>query len=88
MFTYWLHLLAEPPTCCVGTLDRLRTASGQVLSADVVITNADPSFVYRNMLPASDAPPGRRRAAAWASDSAAVPGFLPELASRNPRLHI
>jgi phytoene desaturase len=45
-----------------GRATGVRTSAGRTLHADVVVSNADPSFVYRHMLPAADAPRGHRRA--------------------------
>ncbi|MGK7313454.1 MAG: phytoene desaturase family protein, partial [Candidatus Longimicrobiales bacterium M2_2A_002] len=45
-----------------GRVTGVRTEDGTEVPADVVVSNADPSFVYRHMLPASAAPKGRRKA--------------------------
>lgn len=45
-----------------GRATGVRTAAGRVLPADLVVSNADPSFVYRHMLSRSDTPRGHRRA--------------------------
>ena len=45
-----------------GRVVGARTEDGVEVEADVVVSNADPSFVYRNMLPAEAAPRGLRKA--------------------------
>ncbi|MDX1674446.1 MAG: phytoene desaturase family protein [Longimicrobiales bacterium] len=40
----------------------VRLSGGEEVPADVVVSNADPSFVYRHMLPARAAPRGQRKA--------------------------
>jgi phytoene desaturase len=45
-----------------GRVIGVRTAGGEELSADVVVSNADPTYLYRNMIDPSAAPRGVRRA--------------------------
>ena len=45
-----------------GRVRGIRTEAGERLDADVVVSNADPSWVYRHMLDDRTAPRGRRRA--------------------------
>ena len=45
-----------------GRVAGVRTEDGTEVPAGVVVSNADPSFVYRRMLPAQAAPKGRRKA--------------------------
>ena len=45
-----------------GRVVGVRTEAGEEVAADVVVSNADPSWVYRHMLPAAAAPRGLRKA--------------------------
>jgi phytoene desaturase len=45
-----------------GRVTGVRTASGDEVPADVVVSNADPSYLYRHMIDRSVAPRGVRRA--------------------------
>ena len=45
-----------------GRVTGVRTASGTHVPADVVVSNADPSWVYRYLIPGGDAPRGQRKA--------------------------
>ncbi|MFO7894034.1 MAG: phytoene desaturase family protein [Longimicrobiales bacterium] len=45
-----------------GRVVGVRTEGGSLVPADVVVSNADPSWVYRHMIPDGQAPRGRRKA--------------------------
>jgi phytoene desaturase len=45
-----------------GVATGVRTAAGSTIPADVVVSNADPSYVYRHMMDPKAAPSGRRKA--------------------------
>ena len=45
-----------------GRVTGVRLADGTHVPADVVVSNADPSWVYRYMIPGGDAPRGQRKA--------------------------
>jgi len=45
-----------------GRAAGVRTESGRILGADLVVSNADPTWVYRHLLSDNDVPRGSRRA--------------------------
>ncbi len=52
------------------------TADGERVDADVVVSNADPSWVYRHMLARCDAPRGRRQASRMRSSPSLFVGYF------------
>ncbi|MFW6331538.1 MAG: phytoene desaturase family protein, partial [Gemmatimonadota bacterium] len=59
-----------------GRVRGVRTESGRVEPAEVVVSNADPSYVYRRMLHPSDAPRGHRRARRVRSSPSLFVGYF------------
>ncbi len=45
-----------------GRVTGVRTEDGMRVAAEVVVSNADPSWVYRHMIPGGQAPKGQRKA--------------------------